>query len=117
MRSTRSGRWWKSRLPPITQLLWALGLIPIPVSDDWSFVLDVLFCGVTLAGLRYHRATNMPFWKIDKYVRKLVGPNPFRAHDVIGAKGADFLTWSCLHHLARNTGRCSARRRSWTSGR
>ncbi|MCY2989675.1 MAG: hypothetical protein NTY19_17625 [Planctomycetota bacterium] len=88
----------------ITQLLWALGLIPIPVSDDWSFVLDVLFCGVTLAGLRYHRATNMPFWKIDKYVRKFVGPNPFRAHDVIGAKGADFLTWSCLHHLSEKYG-------------
>ena len=88
----------------ITQLLWALGLIPVPVSDDWSFVLDVLFCGLTLAGLRYHRATNMPFWKIDKYVRKLVGPNPFRAHDVIGAKGADFLTWSCLHHLGEKYG-------------
>jgi enoyl-CoA hydratase/carnithine racemase len=42
----------------------------------------------------------MPYWKIDKYVRSLVGPNPFRAHDVIGAKGANFLTWSCLHHLA-----------------
>jgi len=88
----------------ITQLLWALGLIPIPVSDSWSFVLDVLFCGVTLAGLRYHRATNMPFWKIDKYVRKSVGPNPFRAHDVIGAKDANFLTWSCLHHLAEKYG-------------
>jgi len=88
----------------ITQLLWALGLIPIPVSDDWSFVLDVLFCGVTLAGLRYHRATNMPFWKIDKYVRKFLGPNPFRAHDVIGAKGANFLTWSCLHHLSEKYG-------------
>jgi len=88
----------------ITQLLWALGLIPVPVSDDWSFVLDVLFCGVTLAGLRYHRATNMPFWKIDKYIRKAMGPNPFRAHDVIGAKGADFLTWSCLHHLAEKYG-------------
>lgn len=88
----------------ITQLLWALGLIPVPVSDDWSFVLDVLFCGVTLAGLRYHRATNMPFWKIDKYVRKFVGPNPFRAHDVIGARGANFLTWSCLHHLAEKYG-------------
>ncbi len=88
----------------ITQLLWALGLIPVPVSDDWSFVLDVLFCGVTLAGLRYHRATNMPFWKIDKYIRKFVGPNPFRAHDVIGAEGADFLTWSCLHHLAEKYG-------------
>ena len=88
----------------ITQLLWALGLIPIPVSDDWSFVLDVLFCGVTLAGLRYHRATNMPFWKIDKYVRKFMGPNPFRAHDVIGAKGSNFLTWSCLHDLAEQYG-------------
>jgi enoyl-CoA hydratase/carnithine racemase/3-hydroxyacyl-CoA dehydrogenase len=88
----------------VTQLLWALGLVPVPVSDDWSFVLDVLFCGVTLAGLRYHRATNMPFWKIDKYVRKFVGPNPFRAHDVIGAQGADYLTWSCLHHLAEKYG-------------
>ena len=88
----------------ITQLLWALGLVPVPVSDDWSFVLDVLFCGLTLAGLRYHRATNMPFWKIDKYVRKLVGPNPFRAHDVIGAGGANFLTWSCLHHLGKKYG-------------
>ncbi len=84
----------------VTQLLWALGLVPVPVSDHWSFVLDVLFCGITLAGLRYHEASNMPFWKIDKLVRKLVGPNPFRAHDVIGAKGADFLTWSCLHHLS-----------------
>ncbi len=88
----------------VTQLMWALGLIPIPVSDDWSFVLDVLFCGVTLAGLRYHRATNMPFWKIDKYIRKFVGPNPFRAHDVIGAGGADFLTRSCLHHLSEKYG-------------
>jgi enoyl-CoA hydratase len=89
---------------PVTQLLWALGLVPVPVSDHWSFVLDVLFCGLTLAGLRYHRATNMPFWKIDKYVRKFIGPNPFRAHDVIGAKGADFLTWSCLHHLSEKYG-------------
>ena len=88
----------------VTQLLWALGLVPVPVSDHWSFVLDVLFCGITLAGLRYHRATNMPFWKIDKYVRKFVGPNPFRAHDVIGADGANFLTWSCLHHLAEQYG-------------
>jgi enoyl-CoA hydratase/carnithine racemase len=88
----------------VTQLLWALGLVPVPVSDDWSFVLDVLFCGVTLAGLRYHRASNMPFWKIDKYVRKFLGPNPFRAHDVIGAGGADFLTWSCLHHLGEKYG-------------
>jgi enoyl-CoA hydratase/carnithine racemase/3-hydroxyacyl-CoA dehydrogenase len=89
---------------PITQLLWALGLIPVPVSDHWSFVLDVLFCGLTLASLRVHRATNMPFWKIDKYVRKLIGPNPFRAHDTIGAKGATFLTWSCLYHLAEKYG-------------
>ena len=89
---------------PITQLLWALGLLPVPVSDDWSFVLDVLFCGVTLAGLRYHRATNMPFWKIDKYVRKFMGPNPFRAHDVIGAGGSNFLTWSCLHDLSEKYG-------------
>jgi len=88
----------------ITKLLWSLGMIPIPVSDHWSFVLDVLFCGITHAGLKYHQATNMPFWKIDKYIRKFVGPNPFRAHDVIGAKGASFLTWSCLHHLSNNYG-------------
>ncbi len=88
----------------VTQLFWALGLIPVPVSDHWSFVLDVLFCGLTLAGLRYHRASNMPFWKVDKFVRKLLGPNPFRAHDAIGAKGANFLTWSCLHHLAERYG-------------
>lgn len=84
----------------ITRMLWALGMVPVAVSDDWSFVLDVLFCGITLAALRYHHATNMPFWKIDKYVRRLVGPNPLRAHDAIGAAGADFLTWSCLHHLS-----------------
>lgn len=84
----------------ITRMLWALGLVPVPVSDDWSFVLDVLFCGVTHAALGYHHASNMPFWKIDKYVRRLIGPNPLRAHDAIGAAGADFLTWSCLHHLA-----------------
>jgi hypothetical protein len=89
----------------VTKLLWSLGLIPVPVSDHWSFVLDVLFCGITLAGLRYHKATNMPFWKIDKYVRKIMGPNPFRAHDVIGAAGATFLTWSCLHHLTNNYGK------------
>jgi len=88
----------------VTRMLWALGLQPMRVSDNWSFVLDVLFCGVTLAGLRYHDASNMPFWKIDKHVRRLLGANPFRAHDVIGAKGADFLTWSCLHHLAENYG-------------
>jgi len=88
----------------ITQLLWSIGLIPIPVSDHWSFVLDVLFCGLTLSALRYHQASNMPFWKIDKYVRKILGPNPFRAHDAIGAKGANFLTWSCLHHLSKKYG-------------
>ena len=88
----------------VTRLFWALGLIPTPVSDNWSFVLDVLFCGVTLAATRYHEATNMPVWKIDKFVRKLVGPNPLRAHDAIGAKGATFLTWSCLHHLNKTYG-------------
>lgn len=89
---------------PITQLLWSLGLIPIPVSDHWSFILDVLFCGIALAGLRYHQATNMPYWKIDKYIRKHIGPNPYRAHDAIGAKGANFLTWSCLYHLEKQYG-------------
>jgi hypothetical protein len=74
-----------------TKLFWALGLLPVPVSDDWSFVLDVLFCGVTLAGLRYHHSRNMPYWKIDK-------------HDAIGAAGANFLTWSCLHHLGEKYG-------------
>ena len=88
----------------ITQLLWALGLLPLEVSDDWSFVLDVLFCGVTLASLRYHAATNMPYWKVDKFTRKHFGPNPLRAHDAIGAKGANFLTWSCLHHLSEQYG-------------
>jgi len=88
----------------ITQLMWSMGLIPLTVGDHWSFILDVLFCGVTLAGLRYHGASNMPYWKIDKLIRKVVGPNPFRAHDAIGAKGADFLTWSCLHHLAGSYG-------------
>ncbi|MCP4898256.1 MAG: hypothetical protein GY906_14885 [bacterium] len=88
----------------VTQLLWALGMIPIPVSDNWSFVLDVLFCGLTLAASKYHEASNMPFWKIDKHVRKMLGPNPFRAHDAIGAAGANFLTWSCLHHLSEHYG-------------
>ncbi len=88
----------------ITQLFWALGLIPISVSDHWSFVLDVVFCGLTLAGLRAHRASNIPFWKVDKYIRRLMGPNPFRAHDAIGAKGANFLTWSCLFHLSKQYG-------------
>lgn len=87
-----------------TQLLWALGMIPMPVSDCWSFVLDVLFCGLTLNGLKYHRVSNMPFWKLDKYIRRLLGPNPFRAHDAIGAKGANFLTWSCLFHLSKHYG-------------
>jgi enoyl-CoA hydratase/carnithine racemase len=45
----------------------------------------------------------MPFWKIDKCIRKYVGPNPYRAHDVIGP-GANFLTWSCLHHLSEKYG-------------
>jgi enoyl-CoA hydratase/carnithine racemase/3-hydroxyacyl-CoA dehydrogenase len=88
----------------IGKLLWALGLIPVPVGDYWSFILDVLFCGVTQAALNYHHDTNMPVWKIDKYVRKLVGPNPCRAHDAIGAAGANFLTWSCLHHLSESYG-------------
>lgn len=88
----------------VTQLLWALGMTPIPVSDDWSFVLDMLFCGTTLAALRFHQASNMPFWKIDKHIRKLLGLNPLRAHDAIGAKGANFLTWSCLHDLSRQYG-------------
>lgn len=88
----------------VTRMMWALGLLPVPVSDHWAFVLDVLFCGLTLAALRYHAATNMPYWKVDKFVRRLVGPNPFRAHDAIGAKGANFLTWSCLHHLAEHYG-------------
>jgi enoyl-CoA hydratase/carnithine racemase len=43
----------------------------------------------------------MPYWKVDKYVRKYLGPNPMRAHDAIGAAGANFLTWSCLHHLSQ----------------
>ena len=89
---------------PVTQLLWALGMIPIPVSDDWSFVLDVQFCGLMLTGTRYHHACNMPYWKIDKFIRKHIGPNPFRAHDAIGAAGANFLTWSCLHHLSKEYG-------------
>ena len=48
----------------ITKLLWAIGLIPIPVRDNWSFVLDVLFCGLTLAATRYHEYSGMPFWKM-----------------------------------------------------
>jgi len=87
-----------------TKLLWALGMIPMKVSDDWAFVLDVMFCGITSAAARYSDATNMPYWKTDKFVRKFAGPNPFRAHDAIGAAGANFLTWSCLHHLSENYG-------------
>ncbi|MBE2246804.1 MAG: hypothetical protein IAE67_06065 [Candidatus Competibacteraceae bacterium] len=87
-----------------TQMLWALGLIPMEVSDDWSFVLDVFFCGLMLASLQYQEKTNMPFWKADKYIRQIIGPNPFRAHDAIGAKGANFLTWSCLYHLSKEYG-------------
>lgn len=87
-----------------SQLLWALGLIPMPVGDQWSFVLDVLFCGLTNAATRFSEATNMPFWKADKYIRKYMGPNPFRAHDAIGAAGANFLSWSCLHHLSQHYG-------------
>ncbi len=88
----------------ITQLFWALGLMPMPVADRWSFVLDVLFCGLTLAATRYHEASGMPFWRVDKLVRKLLGPNPFRAHDAIGTKGATFLTWTCLRHLSEHYG-------------
>ena len=89
---------------PITQLMWSMGLLPVEVGDHWSFILDVLFCGVTLASLRYHASHNTPYWKIDKFVRKYFGPNPLRAHDAIGAKGANFLTWSCLHHLSKEYG-------------
>ena len=94
----------ESEVSDSTKLLWALGMIPMKVSDDWAFVLDVLFCGITLAATRYCDATNMPYWKADKYIRKYAGPNPFRAHDAIGASGANFLTWSCLHHLSLNYG-------------
>lgn len=87
-----------------SHLLWALGLIPMRVSDHWSFVLDVLFCGLTNAATRYQRFTNTPAWKVDKLTRRLLGPNPLRAHDTIGAKGANFLTWSCLHHLSEAYG-------------
>jgi enoyl-CoA hydratase/carnithine racemase len=86
------------------QLAWALGMIPVPVSDHWSFVLDVLFCGLTKAAARYSEISNMPAWKVDKHVRKLLGPNPLRAHDFIGSKASAFLTWSCLHHLADKYG-------------
>jgi enoyl-CoA hydratase/carnithine racemase len=88
----------------VPQLLWSLGLLPMPVADEWSFVLDVIFCGLTNNALRWHRASNMPFWKVDKLVRRMLGANPFRAHDAIGAKGANFLTWSCLHHLGERYG-------------
>jgi len=58
----------------ITQLLWALGLIPITVSDHWSFVLDVLFCGLTLAATRYHEVTNMSDAALRPPLRTLGGP-------------------------------------------
>ena len=88
----------------ITKLFWSIGMLPMEMTDNWSFVLDVMFCGLTLSSTRYHEASNMPFWKIDKLVRKLLGPNPFRAHDVIGAKGANYLTWSCLTDLSKHYG-------------
>lgn len=87
-----------------TQLLWAMGLIPMQVSDDWSFVLDVFFCGLLQASIQFCNRTNTPYWKADKYIRQILGPNPFRAHDVIGAKGSNFLTWSCLYHLSKEYG-------------
>jgi enoyl-CoA hydratase/carnithine racemase len=80
-----------------TRLLWAIGLIPVRVADKWSFVLDVIFCGMMVAALRFHEASRMPFPAIDKLARELLGPIPFRAHDAIG--GANFLTHSCLAHL------------------
>jgi enoyl-CoA hydratase/carnithine racemase len=89
---------------PFAKLAWALGMIPLPVADQWSFVLDVLFCGLTKAAARYNETSNMPAWKVDKHVRRLLGPNPLRAHDAIGPKGACFLTWTCLHHLAEKYG-------------
>jgi len=88
----------------LTQLLWSMGLIPMQVSDDWSFVLDVFFCGLLQASIQFSNRTNTPYWKVDKYIRQILGPNPFRAHDVIGAKGSNFLTWSCLHHLGKKYG-------------
>lgn len=87
-----------------THLLWAMGLIPMQVSDDWSFVLDVFFCGLLQASIQFCNRTNTPYWKADKYIRQILGANPFRAHDVIGAKGANFLTWSCLYHLGKEYG-------------
>lgn len=87
-----------------TQLLWSLGLIPMKVSDDWSFVLDVFFCGLLQASIQFCHRTNTPYWKADKYIRQILGPNPFRAHDVIGATGSNFLTWSCLYHLGKEYG-------------
>jgi enoyl-CoA hydratase len=94
----------EDKVSPQTKLLWSMGLIPMKVSDDWSFVLDVFFCGLLQACLQYCSRSNMPYWKADKYIRQVLGPNPFRAHDVIGAKGSNFLTWSCLHHLGNEYG-------------
>jgi enoyl-CoA hydratase/carnithine racemase len=83
----------------ITKLLWALGMIPVPVGDYWSFVLDVLFCGLMNAACDVHERTNLSFVKIDKLIRKYVGPNPSLAHDAIGPI-ASVLTHSCLYHLS-----------------
>jgi len=86
------------------QLLWSLGMVPMPMEDRWSFVLDVLFCGLTKVVLDYSEMTNMPPCKVDKYVRACLGPNPCRAHDAIGVPGANILTQSCLHHLTQEYG-------------
>ena len=77
------------------------GLIPVAVSDHWSFVLDVLFCGVTLAGLRPSPPHQHALLE-DRQADSAGCSAPIRSapSDAIGAKGADFLTWSCLHHLA-----------------
>ena len=74
-------------------------------------------CGTTLSGLRYHRAANMPFWKIDKFIRKYVGPNPFRAHDVIGAGGAVRIRSDSVLASIRSPASATARRTSLASSR
>ena len=82
-----------------------MGLIPITVSDNWSFVLDVLFCGLTLAAHPLPRGDQHAVLESrTSSSAGRSGPNPFRAHDAIGARGANFLTWSCLHHLAQHYG-------------
>ena len=88
----------------VTQMLWALGLVPVPVARRLVVRARRALLRPHPRRPRLHRATNMPFWKVDKLVRRLLGPNPFRAHDAIGAKGANFLTWSCLHHLGERYG-------------